>query len=120
MPEQLDQRFAVVRRGGLHTHAFRELHPADVRVDDRKHAFCTFAPGLCTYAYQLTSEDLVAAVGEYHRNNIELLARLGPKRLDGVHGAAVTFHIDYQALRASNGRTRGHRQPAADRATSEL
>ncbi|KAG0766349.1 hypothetical protein G6F22_017848 [Rhizopus arrhizus] len=56
----------------------------------------------------------VGAVGQDHRQAIQIFTRLRPQRLQGVHAAAIGLQRDDLAVRARHGGAGRHRQADAD------
>ncbi len=65
-------------------------------------------------------QDRIGPVGEDHGDDVEVLARLRPQALDGVHARAVGLHADDLAVGAGHRRADAHRDAFADRAPGEL
>ena len=77
-------------------------------------------PGSCdARALHLDREDLVAAVRDDDRRDVEALARLRPQRLQRVHRAAVRLQREHRPVRTGDGRAGRRRWPMPDRAAGE-
>ena len=72
-------------------------------------------PGLAPTLASSPSRICVLAVGQQHRGDIQLLARLGPQRLHRVHRRTVGLQLDHPPARARRPR---RRSPAACRSRS--
>ena len=101
---------AVVARRGRHAHARRRARRSPARgrrgrAAARRASPSPAAPTRCSSMF----EDGVGAVVEDDRGHVEVLAGLGPQRLDRVHRAAVGLQADHRAVGAGDRGAGGER-----------
>src|ERR1700738_2950143 len=78
-------------------HALGERDPVERGAVDLEHVERTLPRLAGADAIEFAAQDLIDAIGEYDRGDVEAFAGLRPQRLQRVHGAAVADHADHLA-----------------------
>src|SRR5690606_758346 len=88
-PQLVDQLVRRRRPGGRYAQALGQRHEVDVGPGQVEQVAGVRPRRLGADPIELHVQDGVGAVVEDDRHHVEALARLGPQRLQGEHGAAV-------------------------------
>lgn len=117
--EQGCEFFGGVGFGAGDAEAGGHFYPVDVGVADVEQAGGDFSHVGDAEPCVFDVEDVVAAVGEDQRGDVEALPGLGPEALVGVGGAAVAEQGEHWAVGAGEGGAGGDRAALADGAAGE-
>ena len=110
----------VVARPASTPKSVGQLQPIHVGAAEIEHVERGAARVLHADIAQLVEQDRVFAVGEDHRGDVELLARLRPERLHRVERRSVSLQIDDTPPRRPDRGAGRERHAAADRPAFDL
>jgi hypothetical protein len=111
--ERLDQFFVRIDTDGVDAHALRQADPVDGWTGHLRQLIQN-SPALQSLDRVLQLKDGVPLIVGNDGDDVQLLPRLRPQCLQGVHCAPVALKINHHAVGASDGRTNGGRRTEAD------
>ncbi len=96
-----------------HAQARRDIHPVERRVVEIEHRLHSGIEFLLANPRHLKAENGVKAILENDDDDVGLLSRHRPQRLDGIHAAAVRLEMNDLPVRAGDRRaeSQGHTAP---------